>query len=245
MGNTIHSNGDLGIDLGSDSVTTNDAGDTDTGSNGKLNFPEFVTVVQNGASLDINFNLDVPAGNYRIEFFDNPGGIDASLHGEGQTFVGATTITHTGSGGENFNASFTFSASDAGNITSTTTEDLGGGIFGATSEFNSAITAIDAITGRVFEDINYGGGAGRDYITADTSAQASGWTADAIGSGAGVVVELYEDQSGNFIKIADTSTDANGNYSFPGLADNTYRVRVVNDTVCVQSWLQCHQQYSR
>ena len=49
IGNSIHSNGDLGIDLDSDSVTTNDAGDGDTGSNGKLNFPEFVTVVQNGA----------------------------------------------------------------------------------------------------------------------------------------------------------------------------------------------------
>ena len=104
IGNSIHSNGDLGIDLASDSVTANDLGDGDTGSNGKLNFPELVAVTQNGANLEINFNLDLPTGNYRIEFFDNPGGLDSSLNGEGQTFAGFADIVHTGSGVENFDA---------------------------------------------------------------------------------------------------------------------------------------------
>jgi parallel beta-helix repeat protein len=87
------------------------------------------------------------------------------------------------------------------------------------------------ISGTIFEDINYGGGDGRDFAAADSSAQASGWAAGAIGCGAGVVVELYQDQGGSFIKVAATTTDASGNYSFSGVLDGTYRVRVVNGTV--------------
>jgi hypothetical protein len=90
--------------------------------------------------------------------------------------------------------------------------------------------ATGNISGTVFEDINYGGGDGRDYVSADTSAQASGWAAGAIGAGA-VEVELYENQAGNYIKIDNTTTDAAGAYTFSGVADGTYRIRVVNDTV--------------
>ena len=103
-----------------------------------------------------------------------------------------------------------------------------------TSEFAQNVVAVLAgsdISGSVFEDINYGGGDGRDFAAADASAQASGWAAGAVGTGAGVVVELYEDQAGNFIKIDDTTTDAAGAYTFSSVADGTYRVRVVNTSV--------------
>jgi hypothetical protein len=70
----------------------------------------------------------------------------------------------------------------------------------------------------VFEDANYGGGAGR-------SLAASG------GVGiAGVTVELYRASNGNF--IATTTTDANGFYSLSsGNTTNPVRVRVVSGTV--------------
>ncbi len=72
------------------------------------------------------------------------------------------------------------------------------------------------ITGRVFEDVNYGGGAGRNYATA---------------SGVGVsgaTVELYDTVG----TLVDTqTTDANGIYVFAGMIDGTYDVRVVNETV--------------
>lgn len=72
------------------------------------------------------------------------------------------------------------------------------------------------LTGKVFEDVNYGGGAGRS-LTAS--------------SGVGrpnARVELY-DSAGNF--LAATTTDATGLYTFSAVPGQTYTVRVVNSTV--------------
>jgi trimeric autotransporter adhesin len=112
-------------------------------------------------------------------------------------------------------------------FTSTITTDVTGKDFGVQPK---------SIAGRVFEDINYGGGAGRDYPTANNSAVSSGWTSGAIGSGSATaaqstVVELYADNgAGTVTKVQETATDNNGNYSFP-VTSGTYRVRVVNSTV--------------
>jgi uncharacterized repeat protein (TIGR01451 family) len=78
---------------------------------------------------------------------------------------------------------------------------------------------LPAISGTVFEDINYGGGAGRSL------AGASG-----MGRG-GVTVELY-DATGTLKQTTTTSTAAAtlGQYSFNVMAGN-YTVRVVNNTV--------------
>ena len=84
------------------------------------------------------------------------------------------------------------------------------------------------VTGTVFEDVNYGGGAGRTYAVANTSATASGFTSGTIGR-PGVRVELYN-AGGTFITA--TTTDAAGNYSIGGLTNGTaYTVRVVNSTL--------------
>ncbi len=72
------------------------------------------------------------------------------------------------------------------------------------------------ITGRVFEDMNYGGGIGRNY------ASASGVPV------AGATVELY-DSVGTLIDTQ--TTDAAGIYVFAGMINGTFSVRVVNSTV--------------
>lgn len=72
------------------------------------------------------------------------------------------------------------------------------------------------ITGRVFEDVNYGGGAGRNYATSS-----------GIGV-AGATVELW-DNGGTLIDTQ--TTDADGIYVFAGMIDGTYSVRVVNSSV--------------
>ena len=86
---------------------------------------------------------------------------------------------------------------------------------------------IGNLSGRIFEDINYGGGDGRNYSSSNISAQSSGWSNGDIGIG-NVRVELY-DNSGNF--ISSTTTNTTGLYTFSALADGTYNVRVVNNTI--------------
>ena len=76
------------------------------------------------------------------------------------------------------------------------------------------------ITGFVFEDVNYPGGIGRNLATS---------------SGVGIEnarVELYRETSpGTFTFEEATTSDNTGEYTFGGIPDGTYRVRVVNNTV--------------
>jgi len=80
------------------------------------------------------------------------------------------------------------------------------------------LTFAPAIFGNVFEDVNYGGGAGRD-LTASQGVSRSG-----------VRVELYTGSGATATFAAFTTTDANGNYSFANLTNGaTYTVRVPNN----------------
>lgn len=84
------------------------------------------------------------------------------------------------------------------------------------------------ISGTVFDDVNYGGSAGRDYNAANTSATGSGFIPGTIRR-PNVRVELY-DAAGNFKTY--TPTDINGAYTFTNVpASVNYTVRVVNSTV--------------
>ena len=81
---------------------------------------------------------------------------------------------------------------------------------------SGVLMAQTTISGNVFEDLNYGGGAGRSKTSS---------------SGVGVQyadVELY-----NFsgVYMSGTNTDVNGDYSITGLSAGTYYVRVVTDSV--------------
>ena len=87
--------------------------------------------------------------------------------------------------------------------------------------FSTSIPTAE-IVGRVFDDANFGGGAGRAYNAATAGMKGV----------AGTRVELYSG-AGAFIKA--TTSDANGIYSFSELgsaaASTDYLVRVVNSTV--------------
>ncbi|MEM7322367.1 MAG: right-handed parallel beta-helix repeat-containing protein, partial [Actinomycetota bacterium] len=138
LGNSISNSTGLGIDLNDDGVTANDAGDGDSGPNDLLNFPVITDSDEAAGTVSVDYQLDAPAGNYRIEFFENPSGAGTGGYGEGQNFVHGVTVTHGGTGVESFSTSY----SGAGSVplTATATQDLGGGSYGATSEFSLAIT---------------------------------------------------------------------------------------------------------
>lgn len=77
--NSIHDNGELGVDLSPDGVTPNDPGDADDGPNTLLNFPVFSQVSTTSAT-------GTACTGCRVEVFLADG--DPSDHGEGMTFVG-------------------------------------------------------------------------------------------------------------------------------------------------------------
>jgi len=86
--------------------------------------------------------------------------------------------------------------------------------------------------GTVFEDINYGGGAGRNYATANASAVASGFANNQIQVPVGVRVEIYNVNTATGIATFNTVTVTNaaGAYQFTGagFGAGTYAIRVVN-----------------
>ena len=94
-----------------------------------------------------------------------------------------------------------------------TTHATNGNVFG----LDDLAFYLQGITGTVFEDANYGGGVGRPLSTAGTSPRP------------GATVELYNSAGA---LAGTTTTDANGQYSFPNAtAGAAYTVRVVNSTV--------------
>lgn len=143
LGNRIHHNGLLGIDLGLDGITANDALDADTGVNGLQNFPVITSATSNGISITVVGTFDGAAnGAFRLEFFTVPG-CDASGNGEGQNFMGFHGVTTDGSGHAAF--SFTFPAPPSGfnnAVTATATSAAGD-----TSEF-SACATVAAVANR-------------------------------------------------------------------------------------------------
>jgi uncharacterized repeat protein (TIGR01451 family) len=85
-----------------------------------------------------------------------------------------------------------------------------------TSQGDLAAAPRVKITGTVFEDVNYGGGAGRTLATSSGVARTN------------VRVELY-DSAGAF--ITSTTTNGSGVYTLTGAAGQTYTIRVVDSTV--------------
>jgi CSLREA domain-containing protein len=137
LGNSIHDNGQLGIDLNNDGVTANDGGDGDTGPNGLQNFPVLTSASSNGVHTIVAGTLNSTANTtFRVEFFASPS-CDASGNGEGRTFLGAASVTTDGSGNANINA--TFPVGSTGVLTATATDPTND-----TSEF-SACNAISAV----------------------------------------------------------------------------------------------------
>lgn len=169
MRNSIYGNAEDGIELdGSGSEegpNANDAGDTDTGPNDNLNYPVINALNASGTtSLTYSFNLDVPAADYRIEFFRNTTP-DANGYGEGETYLGYVDITHGGAGSQLFTGSATMlSTVSIGDIISaTTTRKTGADSFDITSEFAQNRTIVTPLT--VSTTADSGAGSLRNAIT--------------------------------------------------------------------------------
>ncbi|MDH3498912.1 MAG: right-handed parallel beta-helix repeat-containing protein, partial [Acidimicrobiia bacterium] len=133
LGNSIHGNTNLAVDLGdnpgspSDGVTDNDPND------GWTNHPTLTRVTASQGIVTVEFDVhDVP-GSYRVEFFANPSGRDLSGHGEAEVLIGGVTVDGPGS-------KYTFSYEGAvGDVISGASTRIRDGVFVSTSEMSLSV----------------------------------------------------------------------------------------------------------
>lgn len=142
LGNGIAFNGRLGIDLDNNgSINLNDAADTDSGANRLQNFPNVYGVKTVGASSKIGGQFNgAPSTSLQLEFFYSDGcNAGAPInYGEGQTFVGSTSVSTDIFG----NSAFVFTPSSpipgGKYVTATATKKIGA-TAAETSEFSQCI----------------------------------------------------------------------------------------------------------
>ncbi|MFL6278125.1 MAG: BACON domain-containing protein [Blastocatellia bacterium] len=133
--NTITANHGLGIDLAPDGVNANDTGDGDSGPNNLQNYPVLQTansLVGGGATVQGTLNSTASA-TFTIQFFANDS-CNSSSNGEGQIFLGSTSVMTNGSGNATINATLPTAATSGQSITATATDAQGN-----TSEFSACI----------------------------------------------------------------------------------------------------------
>jgi CSLREA domain-containing protein len=178
--NSIFSNGGLGIDLGANGVTSNDPGDPDSGANRSQNFPVLQSIVVSGSNTTILGSIDSATGNstypITIEFFSNSS-CDPSGHGEGETFLGAISVSGPGS----FIATFAVSLPLNSVVTATATDNAGN-----TSEFSACVR----VNGRIVISKTAQGGDGTFSYTVASGATVMASPSITTSSGSGSVTLL-------------------------------------------------------
>jgi len=213
LNNSIYGNTGIGIDLLAVAAANNGT-KTGTLANSGMDSAVFTTASLSGTTLTLvgyvgSAPNQVLFASAIVQVFESD--LDATGFGEGQTFLGTLTADASG----NLSGTLTVSGLAVGDKITGTATDASNNTSEFGANFTVAASATYSISGTVFEDKNYGGGAGRDLASSSGTAVPS------------ARVELYT--GSNYTTFA--TTDASGNYTFPGLAAATYTVRVVNGTV--------------
>jgi CSLREA domain-containing protein len=158
LSNSINDNGTLGIDLLGEGKTANDTNDPDTGANNVQNFPVIESVIDGTITGTLNSESNK---TYRIEFFSN-NQCDSSTNGEGEFFVGATSVTTNGGGDASISTNSPLVATGRF-VTATATDPSGN-----TSEFSTCQLATSS-----------GGGGGGGPFVVNTTNDVNDGTCDA------------------------------------------------------------------
>ena len=225
LGNSIFANTLLGIDLNksNNAVDANDAApDNDAQGNDAQNYPTALVVTTNGTLIRIQGTLvSANSTTYRVEFFSSSAG-DASGNGEGERYIGFTTVTTSGVGTGTFDVTFNVAVAAGQRISATATNPGG-----STSEFSAHVNAAagavagNTISGSLYEDVDGDadiGEAGTQRI-------------------AGATVLLYRDTNANNTPdaadalVTSAVTDALGNYALAVSTNATYWVVVDSRTI--------------
>ena len=149
VGNSIHSNGGLGIDLDAiyaNGVTLNDPGDADTGPNNLQNFPEIVGA-KSGTNTRVLGSLDSTADTtFTVDFYSSVAA-DPSGYGEGARWLGSATVTTDPSGLANFDVTVSGSTVEGEIVTATAADPAGN-----TSEFSGTKITVDNFAPQAIDD---------------------------------------------------------------------------------------------
>jgi Astacin (Peptidase family M12A) len=143
-GNALFNNSRLGINLAGGTedafgVTANDLQDSDTGPNNLQNFPILTNASVSSGSTTVAGTLNsTPNRAFLIDVYRNPAA-DPSGYGEGQVYLGSTSLTTDSAGNGNF--SFNTGGNFAGQLIAATASDA---TTGDTSEFSASAAATNA-----------------------------------------------------------------------------------------------------
>lgn len=193
--NSIYSNSGLGIDLKSDGVTLNDAGDSDAGANSLQNFP----VLQRATPTRITGFVDSMADeHFDIDFY-RVDSCDASGFGEGRFYLGTQTVLTNSLNGIG-NISFPTILTVGQFITATATFTNAGA--GDTSEFSQCIAVTGEPGNLSFSAANYSAieSAGQRTIVVNRNGGSAGTISVnyATSGGTATAGQDYTAQSGTF-----------------------------------------------
>ena len=132
--NSIFANGALGIDLTPSGVNTNTTGSGQ-------NYPVLNTASATGSSVNISGKINSQAyATVIIDFYATPTA-DSSGHGQGQTYLGSTTVVTDTNGNANFNAGLPVAVPAGSLISATATAGNNN-----TSEFSADVVLRSGIT---------------------------------------------------------------------------------------------------
>jgi len=120
-------------------VSANDAGDGDAGPNNQQNFPQ-LTSATSGSTVVAGTLNSAPDTQFRIEFFANTA-CDPSGYGEGETYIGYTTVMTGPSGDADIDVTLPATVPVGDFVTSTATDPAGN-----TSEFSECIAVTPGAT---------------------------------------------------------------------------------------------------
>ncbi len=147
--NSIFANSGLGIDLGGDGVTPNDPNDSD----GLQNYPVLTHIASYGGRTYFTGTLSSsPGSSFTLDFYSSAAA-DPSGFGEGQTFLGATSLKTDSTGQAAFDFSLETSVAAGSFVTATATNNGG-----RTSEFSAAmklpVSEVLTFTVNTTDDVN-------------------------------------------------------------------------------------------
>ncbi|MCB1615507.1 MAG: right-handed parallel beta-helix repeat-containing protein [Pseudomonadales bacterium] len=218
--NSITGSGTITVN-GGNGVTAENDGSGGGGAGGSV---LMYTTTGNFSGLTVNAR-----GGNGGNAWPTQGGSSSNAHGPGGGGGGGAVLLSAGGASVN-----TSGGTNGTTLSSALPYGAGSGSSGSssTSLTGTSIPGISGggycfdMTGTLFDDVNYGGGTGRNYSTANSSATSSGFANNAIAS-SGSTVELYT-STGAY--ISNATTDASGSYSFTERI-GSYQIRAVNSTI--------------